>query len=365
MQLSELYRIPWTKHDNPNGWIEVTTACQLDCPGCYRGYWGEEEATADRKLGQLKADVDTLVARRNIQCLSIAGGEPLLFPRLDELITYARSKGISPRLYTNGVQLDEERLDSLVEAGCTEVIIHASLWQNRLANNTQDELVRLKSRYCRMFRGRQHEVRLGFIAPVLRRYLDGLDDLLEFYKSNSDVIGNVVFTTFKDVYGGPSDQYVPLPELNETIERVYGTQPCAYIPKIHHQERVAWLLNIALLRRGKVIGQLSGDAYGMMQEQYRETMGKYLFSPEPGFAEAGSGLLGMGELGEELPDLVRAMQRHVHYQVVSIVDSPQMLDDGRVDVCDSCPDAMLYEGDLVPKCLLNKIRDGLPVCIVR
>lgn len=39
--------------------------------------------------------------------------------------------------------------------------------------------------------------------------------------------------------------------------------------------------------------------------------------------------------------------------------------DGRVDLCDSCPDAILFEGELVPKCILDKIKAGLEVAILR
>jgi hypothetical protein len=48
-----------------------------------------------------------------------------------------------------------------------------------------------------------------------------------------------------------------------------------------------------------------------------------------------------------------------------VVDSPQMLEDGRVDMCDSCPDAILYKGELLPKCILDKIKGGLEVHIAR
>ena len=71
MLLSDMYRIPWTKHDNPNGWIEVTTECQLDCPGCYRAESGDDIRDPVERMRRLKADVDALVAMRNIQTLSI------------------------------------------------------------------------------------------------------------------------------------------------------------------------------------------------------------------------------------------------------------------------------------------------------
>lgn len=342
MKLEEMYRIPWTKTDNPNAWVEVTTHCQLTCPGCYREFDVGQEAEPEDKLHELKADIDHLVEFRNIQTLSIAGGEPLLFPLLDDLLEYTRAKGIVPRLFTNGVLLTEPRLRRLIAAGLGEVIVHASLWQQRPSIDTLPELLRLKTRFCDMFR-RHHQVRLGFIEPAMRSNLDSFEGLFQFYRDNADVVSNVVFTTFKDEYGGPDGEYVPLPEVSERIVASYGTQPCAYIPKIYHQERAAWLLNAPLIEDGEVVGSMDGSEYGAMQEMFHAVTGKYLFTPD--LAEDGA-----------------KMQ---HYQVLSIVDSPQMLQDGRVDMCDSCPDAMLYEGELVPKCILDKIKGGLEVAVVR
>jgi 4'-phosphopantetheinyl transferase len=268
MDVSEMYRIPWTKDDNPNGWVEVTTQCQLDCPGCYRGFDENQEASPAEKLLELKQDTDTLIRTRNIQTLSIAGGEPLLFPLLDELIGYVRAKGVAPRLFTNAVQLTEQRLRRLASAGCAEVIIHASLWQDRLRPNTLTELLKLKARHCELFRT-VGNVRLGFIEPAMRSSLDDFDVLFDFYQKNADVVGNVVFTTFKDVYGGPTGEYVPVAEISEKIEKCYGTRPCAYIPKTYHPETIAWLLNVAVLRNGQVVGEIDKDEYETIQEMHR------------------------------------------------------------------------------------------------
>lgn len=351
MDVTGLYRIPWTKDDNPNGWVEVTTHCQLDCPGCYRDFDDGQEASPVEKLVELQRDTDTLIRIRNIQTLSIAGGDPLLYPLLDELVSYVSSRGVAPRLFTNGVLLDERRLRELVSAGCAEVIIHASLWQNRLRPNTLSELLELKARCCEMFRA-VGNIRLGFIGPAMRSNLDEFDVLFDFYRRNADVVGNVVFTTFKDVYGGPSGEHVPVDEISERIEESYGTRPCAFIPKLYHPERVAWLLNVAILRDGQVVEQMDKDEYETLQEMYRMATGKYMFTPDSTCFQPTAGA-GPGHLQQQ------------DYQIVSIVDSPQMLDDGRLDMCDSCPDAMLYEGELVPKCVLDKIKGGLKAAVQR
>jgi hypothetical protein len=31
---TKMYRLPYTKNDNPKGWIEITTHCNKQCPGC-------------------------------------------------------------------------------------------------------------------------------------------------------------------------------------------------------------------------------------------------------------------------------------------------------------------------------------------
>ena len=361
LNVSQMYRIPWTKDDNPNGWVEVTTRCQLGCPGCYRGFDDSQEAPPAEKLLELEQDVDTLIRIRNIQTLSIAGGEPLLFPPLDELVSYSHSRGVAPRLFTNAVQLTEKRLRALASAGCAEVMIHASLWQNRLKPNTLVDLLKLKAGYRELFRT-VGGVRLGFMEPAMRSNLASFDVLFDFYQRNADVVGNVVFTTFKDVYGGPTGEHVPLAEISDRIEECYATRPCAYIPKVYHPETVAWLLNVAVLRNGQVVGGIDRDEYETIQEMYRIATGKYVFTPDPRCFERRSE---HGSAGARRPasDAGHRHRQTLDYQIVSIVDSPQLLADGRLDVCDSCPDAMLYEGELVPKCLLDKIKSGLRVVI--
>src|SRR3990167_4676151 len=102
LNLQNLYKIPWTKNNNPNGWIEPTTYCQLVCPGCYRGLAHPNPLRIHEDIAKLKKEIDTLIKIRKIRILSIAGGEPLLYPQLNDLIAYAHSRGLKSRLVTNG-----------------------------------------------------------------------------------------------------------------------------------------------------------------------------------------------------------------------------------------------------------------------
>lgn len=80
------YRLPWKEEDNPNGWIEPTTFCQLKCPGCYRGLDKINPKYVHEYLDKMKRQIDYFIKYRNIQTLSVAGGEPLLYPKIKRII---------------------------------------------------------------------------------------------------------------------------------------------------------------------------------------------------------------------------------------------------------------------------------------
>src|SRR3972149_5333251 len=83
LDLQKLYRLPWTTFNNPNGWIEPTTYCQLACPGCYRGLDLPNPTRKNTDLVLIKKEIDHLIKIRKIKILAIAGGEPLMYPQLN------------------------------------------------------------------------------------------------------------------------------------------------------------------------------------------------------------------------------------------------------------------------------------------
>ena len=41
---------------------------------------------------------------------------------------------------------------------------------------------------------------------------------------------------------------------------------------------------------------------------------------------------------------------------IGLVQAPDLLDDGRIDMCDDCPDMCVFEGKLVNSCRLDERR---------
>lgn len=94
-----------------HGMFELTPLCNLDCKMCYVHLTHEQ--MGDRRL--LSTQQWQLLMEQAIQCgmidATLTGGECLTYPGFDELYLYLQSKGIRISVLTNGLLLDEKRID--------------------------------------------------------------------------------------------------------------------------------------------------------------------------------------------------------------------------------------------------------------
>ena len=121
-----MYKLPWSTFDNQAGWIEVTDRCNITCPGCYR-----QRLEGDRPLEKIKTEI--LECKKLVNCDSviIAGGEPLVYPCLFEVVQFIASLGLKPLLLTNGVLMTREIALELKKAGLKRVHFHVDARQGR------------------------------------------------------------------------------------------------------------------------------------------------------------------------------------------------------------------------------------------
>ncbi|NSW85102.1 MAG: radical SAM protein [Syntrophobacteraceae bacterium] len=101
--------------------VAVTNRCNADCAFCnFARSQGLEkhDAPADRLL----RSIDVLY-EKGIRYVALIGGEPLLYPDMDRVVSGMSRRGMEPIICTNGWLLSEKRIRRLADTGIRNLII--------------------------------------------------------------------------------------------------------------------------------------------------------------------------------------------------------------------------------------------------
>lgn len=90
--------------------IHVTRKCNLKCLHCYSSSGPEETEALD--IDDLKLAVKDAKSL-GYTFVTLSGGEPFLYPHMPEILSHAKGLGLKTAVVTNGMFLDERRLNDL------------------------------------------------------------------------------------------------------------------------------------------------------------------------------------------------------------------------------------------------------------
>lgn len=97
----------------------VTRRCNLAC-----GYCNEfDQVSQPVPYETLVERIDHLTDTLGVTIMDFLGGEPLLHPRMADLVAHARSKGCWTNIITNGLLLSEKLVVALNEAGLNSMCV--------------------------------------------------------------------------------------------------------------------------------------------------------------------------------------------------------------------------------------------------
>jgi len=380
-----LYRLPWSMNDNPIAWLEVTDICNIHCEGCYRQYM-----TGHKPLAQLKEEVDFFIQWRNPDNFSIAGGEPLIYPQIVELVEYIASKGIKPVILTNAYALNPEILKKLKKAGLAGFTIHIDSHQNRPHWNgkTEAELNELRQKCADMIAA-EGGMYVIFNSTTYPSTFKEIPDIVRWGQANIDKVNGVVFITYRTatsdknvaldtldhqvdmsklsyVLDSFNEKFVTSPEVYELIQQNFPEYDAAgYLGGSVRHDTFKWLIGAQVGSKKQVYGSVGKRTMELSQAGHHFFTGRYLAY----LAEAAIGgkifLLSpwdatlraawKKQLGQILRHPGRLFEK-IYVQSIGIIQAPDVLPDGRADMCDSCPDITIYEGKFINSCRMDEYR---------
>ena len=90
--------------------IHVTRKCNLKCLHCYSSSGPDETEALD--IEDLKVAINDAKSL-GYTFVTLSGGEPFLYPHMTEVLAHAKTLGLRTATVTNGMFLDERRLEQL------------------------------------------------------------------------------------------------------------------------------------------------------------------------------------------------------------------------------------------------------------
>ena len=368
IDIRELYRLPYSKNDNPNGWLEITTRCNAACPGCYRGCHLDENVGEHKTLVAIKEEIVRLQEIRNCHTISISGGEALMHPDLDAILAYIRDQGLRSLLYTNGRLLSEERVRELKTAGLDGIIIRIdTLIEDE--GVTEADLNVQRDGYLDIIQ-KVGDILPAFTMVVDKRNIDQVADVLGWAEKRQ--IGFLVLIARRDFIFNEGDkpqvgQYIDQEELAGSLARQPGFRFSAFLGSQMEDETVKWIQAFRIIHRGRTLGYGDRKLVEIMQVWHHLTQGKYCYVEKVKNTKLDPLLLVfLALINHSMRRVLRHWLADVVFrpaglferpslQVINSVFPPTFID-GRRDFCDGCPDAILYKGRLVPSCVLEEIK---------
>ncbi|MDP4270015.1 MAG: radical SAM protein [Bacteroidota bacterium] len=369
--ISTLYRLPFSKNDNPNGWVEITTDCNLRCPGCYRGCNRDDNIALHVPLEQVMANVLEMKRIRNCQIISLSGGEPLLHPDLESIVRFIRDNQMFPFVHTNGLLLTPELITRLKRAGLAGLIIRVdSLSRNRAT--TEEALNSVRQKYGEMVNA-IGGIHLTFLCVVNKENIGEINSVVKWSITNAKLVDFITFIPMRQVLFQKTDvidssKWIYLQDLCEQIQSVIpDIRYASYLGSKVENTAMKWLQSPWIVMNNRILGYAGPKFVESFQMFHHLFKGKYAYKFGQGRSYLNffqiliisvflSDFRGVARsfFKEIISNPLNLFQRATVQLLCYII--PPGLVDGMRDECDGCPDAILYNGKLVPSCGLEEYK---------
>ena len=389
---NDLYRFPWTLADNSISWLEPTSECNLKCDGCYR----ENVKGAHKSMAEVNADLDVFQNQRKSDCISIAGGDPLLYPHILQLVAEIKRRGWKPILNTNGQALTRELLVELKKAGLFGFTFHVDSGQGRPGKwqgKNELELNNLRLHFARMV-AEVGGIACSFNATIYQENLKYVPGMIKWAQDHIDMVQTMVFICFRHIVPDMPFKWLAGDDEVERGDVLYHSdrnriitigsrelvaivreevdpdfQPSAYLNGTHDPASMKWLMTQRIGTRKRIYGYTGPKFAELAMNLYHLKTGHYLSYVSPDSTRHGRRAMLLFSvidphsrkalenwLRSALRNPLRLIERS-HLQTIMFIQPVDFMANGDQSMCDGCPDITVHEGKLVWSCRMEELKE--------
>lgn len=379
-----MYKVPWSVTDNQGGWVEVTDNCNLNCHGCYR-----EKKDGDRTLDEIKREIIECKRVTNCDVMVIAGGEPLLYPDITEVVRFISSLKMKPLILSNGLLLSEKLAAELKKAGLARIHFHIDSLQERdgWEGKSEVELNELRQYFADIL-WKVGTIQCGFHITVTPATLQSIPSILSWQKKNINKVQHISFIALRGIpivkgieyfiktrkiprdellnsFDNPGEISLTTDEMFEIVQEYFPQYfPCAFINGSTILQPNKYLIYTNIGSINEYYGSMGAATFELSQIFYHFFKGRYLsFLSNPMIGKKVF-LLSIVDkhMRKALSGFMIALLRNPFrlfekiYIQSFLLQQPIEFVGCDKNICDSCINPMIYKEKIINPCQLDEYR---------
>jgi organic radical activating enzyme len=378
--------------DNAITWLEPTTKCNIFCEGCYR----ENNPDGHKSLSKVIKELETVKRLRKTDGISIAGGEPLIYPDIVELVRHVSSQGWKPIINSNGQALTPELIRKLKHAGLVGFTFHVDSHQKRPGwiDKSEEELNTLRLKLAEMTKeaggGR---IACAFNATIYEDTLGEIPMLTQWAHNHMDMVQTMVYILFRSINRDEKDwdafvhgekidpvkvvdklvyqrdydegvhRNITAQEIADKIRETYSDyEPCAFLNGTEDSRSLKWLLSLVVGPNGKPLGYMDNKFAELLQLFHHFFFGTYLAYTRPWLMKCFQTFFPMAVFNKGMRKVLLNWLKNpskwlspLYGQAIMVIQPIDVFEDGRQNMCDGCPDILPYGERLVWSCRVDEL----------